>query len=161
MKENADPVSDEPGDTNGFRRTNSVASKGESLLVRAQRLADALVGVLEEERQALGVAEPGALVVLARRKQHLLDALEALQPDLGELLERLAADDPDRQRLLERLVRCHDSNRENGMIAATGLQNARSTLSMLRDTLSLDDLTLYDRRGALETRRERRPLGRI
>jgi len=133
----------------------------DTLLVRGQRLADSLAEVLEEERRALGVAEPNALVVLARRKQHLLDALEALQPQLGELLEKLGPDDPGRQRLVERLVGCHDNNRENGMIASTGLQNARSTLSVLRETLSLDDLTLYDRRGELTTKRERRPLGRI
>lgn len=129
------------------------------MLARALRPIRALRELLEEERRALAVAEPRALLALAERKTHLLGTLEALQPELGEALLRAPQDDEERAEIIDCLEACREGNVQNGVVTATASHHVRSTLALLRSTLALDDLTLYDEHGELLTRRERRPLG--
>lgn len=131
----------------------------EEVCARALKPVRALRQLLDDERKALTVAEPRALVTLAERKTHLLDALEALQPALGEALLRTPEEDATRREIIDCLEACRASNAENGVTTATVANHVRSTLMLLRGTLALDDLTLYDDNGELLNRRERRPLG--
>ena len=135
-------------------------AEARSRTTRALELALSLRGVLEEERVAIAVADPGGLTSLAARKQRLLTALEAMQPALGRALVRLPEGDPSRRELLEALEACRERNVENGTATGAALHHVRKTLGLLRETLSLDDLTLYDDHGELHVRRERRGLGR-
>ena len=129
-------------------------------LASALSLARALRDLLEEERRAATVAEAGALEKLVARKRRLLDALEALQPALGRAME---SDDErgraSREALRAALADCREQNLENGVAVRTAGRHVRSALELLRGTLALDDLTLYDERGRLEVRRERRRFG--
>ena len=131
----------------------------EEVCARALKPVRALRQLLEEEGKALAVAEPRALVALAERKTHLLGTLEALQPALGEALLRISEEDETRREIVECLEACRARNAENGVVSATVSNHVRSTLTLLRGTLALDDLTLYDDHGELLNRRERRPLG--
>lgn len=139
--------------------SESDARRGAAPLARARHLTEALHELLVEERRALLVAEPDALLALAARKRHLLATLSGLDPDLGTALARVPADEPLRTELVSRLRECRALNRENGLAAGTAMHRARATLELLRGTLALEDLTLYDGRGALSVRRERRGRG--
>lgn len=132
-------------------------------LARALALAEALRGLLDEELRAATTAESAAIEALVARKRHLLDSLEALQPALGRALETDGTVDgtidQTRAALLNCLAECRAHNLENGIAVRTVSGHVRSALSMLRETLALDDLTLYDERGELYVRRERRRFG--
>ena len=150
----------EPTNGQARRRFADGDGRGRAPLARALPLAESLEALLIEERRAAAVAEPLALVALATRKRHLLDALESLQPALDAAIERLPPADEERRALLERLELCQAVNRENGVAVGAAAHHVRSALAMLRSTLSLEDLTLYDEHGELLTRREQRRFGR-
>jgi len=156
VSERSDPRSDPAID----RIAQADSANDQATLARALRPIAALDALLEEERAALGKAEPAALMSLASRKFHLLGTLEAMQPALGEALARTPIEDARRREILAALRACRESNAENGVTAGTTVHHLRSTLSLLRTTLALDDLVLYDEHGELLARHERRVLGR-
>ena len=118
----------------------SGARPDEEVCARALKPVRALRQLLEEERGALALAEPRALIALAERKTRLLGALEALQPALGEALQRMPEEDEVRREIVECLVACRTSNAENGVVTATA-SNHRS----------------LDARSAARNSRARRP----
>ena len=141
------------------RRTRTVTP-----VARALTLAKSLRALLDEERRAAVIAEPTAIEGLAARKRELLASLERLQPELRQLFAEDGRSggetDAERDELLACLRECRERNAENSVAVGAAIGQARSALSLLRDVLALDDLTLYDERGELQVRRERRRFGR-
>ena len=129
-------------------------------LARGLALATTLRQLLDDERRAAAVAEPAGLETLAARKRQLIESLEGLRPALGPLLAAdSAADAAAREALRACLEECRERNAQNGIVVRTATTHVRTALSMLRETLALDDVTLYDGRGELRVQRERRRFG--
>lgn len=144
-------------------RANADRAVDVELLGRAERVAEQLLDVVNQEREYMRKRDVTAVNALTMNKQRLLEALAVLEPSLAELHSRqseagVAVVDAF-SRVVNLMEQARRANSENMGIAMTELTHAHDALALLRSMLSLDDLTLYGIGGALNVNREQRRLG--
>lgn len=126
--------------------------------------AEAMLGTLDMESQALLNSNPEALNTAGADKARLVETLEGLEQERRQLESFLhitlpAAEDDDAnvrwKRLLKLIEECRQRNQRNGALVKARREQVLSALKILRGT----DLELYNASGLKPGSSGVRPLG--
>ena len=126
--------------------------------------AEAMLGTLDMESQALLNSNPEALNTAGADKARLVETLENLERERRQLESFLhitlsAAEDDDAnvrwKRLLELIEECRQRNQRNGALVKARREQVLSALKILRGT----ELELYNASGLKPSSNGVRPLG--
>jgi flagellar biosynthesis/type III secretory pathway chaperone len=120
------------------------------------RCAEAMLESLTRENEALVAGNHDSLALASDAKAKLVDALERLETERGELADPGdATADQDRRRLHELVARCKAQNERNGTLLKARAENVRIALKTLRGA----EPELYGATGRTPARADARPLG--
>jgi flagellar biosynthesis protein FlgN len=121
------------------------------------RCAEAMLGTLARENQALLAGNPDELTTATDAKSKLVDALEALECRRRAITATAASqgDDAQWQELRRLLADCKEQNQRNGALLKARADNLRIALKTLRGT----EPDLYSATGRAPARSDARPLG--
>jgi len=128
-----------------------------TILAEEIRCAEAMLGALAREHQALVAGNPDELSTATGAKSQLVDALEALEGQRRATPATAVseADDPQWQELRRVLAQCKEQNQRNGTLLKARADNLRIALKTLRGT----EPDLYSATGRAPSRADARPLG--
>ena len=128
------------------------------------RTAQAMLGTLDRESEALMDSNPEALNSVGADKARLVEALELLEHERRDLTDTLridlkAQDGDDAgarwKTLLGLIEKCRERNQRNGAMVKARREQVLHALKMLRGS----ELELYDSRGLKPSSSGARPLG--
>jgi flagellar biosynthesis/type III secretory pathway chaperone len=127
-----------------------------ALLAEQIRCAEAMLGALTRESEALAGADYETLAFATDEKTKLIDALERLEAERRALVEPNAVTHAaERQHLRDLIARCKEQNERNGALLKARAENVRVALRALRG----GDAELYGAKGRAPARTDARPLG--
>jgi flagellar biosynthesis/type III secretory pathway chaperone len=135
-----------------------------SLILSEQiRCAEAMLGTLSRENEALVAGDADELNAAGAEKARLVEALEALETErrnLAAVIEatfkgETATAGSQWQTLLELVAECKRANQSNGALVRARGEQVRAALGIVRGAES----ALYDGNGTAAAGRSARPLG--
>jgi flagella synthesis protein FlgN len=128
-----------------------------TILAEEIRCAEAMLGTLTRENQALVDGNGDELDAATDAKSKLVEALETLESERRAIETPAAsqANDTRWQELRRLLARCKEQNQRNGALLKARADNLRIALKTLRGT----EPDLYSATGRAPSRADARPLG--
>jgi flagella synthesis protein FlgN len=128
-----------------------------TILAEEIRCAEAMLGTLTRENQALVDGNGDELDAATDAKSKLVEALETLESERRAIETPAAsqANDTRWQELRRLLARCKEQNQRNGALLKARADNLRIALKTLRGT----EPDLYSATGRVPSRADARPLG--
>jgi len=153
--------------TNDLQSTTGESHAGETVMQRANRLANRLYGVLEAELLVLQTRRVEEIGAMTEEKRTLIDQLAELEPAVKSLLTsdntdgKTLADEEEVLAFKNRIQACQARNKNNQALALMELDHSREALALLRSLMQLEDVTLYGAGGNLSVIREKRNLGAV